>query len=108
MANKVTLHFRNDRADRATYIAQTVGFGEIVRTAEFFNRNRRFDCSWYGRTDCHNVHYEARTAGRDLQEESLGQSPRMVEGKSQKELAKGLHAESAGFPLIRLVNKILI
>ena len=29
--NIVTKHFRNDRADRATYIAQTVGFGEVVK-----------------------------------------------------------------------------
>ena len=35
MANKVTIHFRDERAERATYIAQTVGFGEVIRTAEF-------------------------------------------------------------------------
>ena len=39
MANKVTIHFRDERAERATYIAQTVGFGEVIRTAEFYNKN---------------------------------------------------------------------
>lgn len=39
MANKVTLHFRNDRADRATYIAQTVGFGNTIRVAESWNKD---------------------------------------------------------------------
>lgn len=43
MANKVSLHFRNERADRATYIAQTVGFGEVIRTAEYFNRNNLYE-----------------------------------------------------------------
>ena len=37
MANKVTIHFRDERADRATYIAQTVGFGEVIRTAEIYH-----------------------------------------------------------------------
>lgn len=36
MANKVTIHFKDDRADRATYIAMTVGFGEIVQSATFY------------------------------------------------------------------------
>lgn len=43
MANKVTIHFAQDRIDRATYIAETVGFGEIIRTAEYFNRNNLFE-----------------------------------------------------------------
>ena len=43
MANKVSLHFRNERANRATYIAQTVGFGEVIRTAEYFNRNNLYE-----------------------------------------------------------------
>lgn len=42
MANKVTIHFRDERANRATYIAQTIGFGEVVRTAEFFRRDGMF------------------------------------------------------------------
>lgn len=36
MANKVTIHFKEDRIERATYISKTVGFGEVVRTAEFY------------------------------------------------------------------------
>ena len=40
MANtKVTLHFANERLDRATYIAETVGFGEVVKSAEWINTN---------------------------------------------------------------------
>ena len=39
MANKVTIHFRDERADRATYIAQTVGFGEVIRTAEIYRES---------------------------------------------------------------------
>lgn len=39
MANKVTIHFRDERADRATYIAQTIGFGEVIRTAEIYHAN---------------------------------------------------------------------
>ena len=37
MANKVTIHFSNDRIERATYISQTVGFGEVYRTAEIWH-----------------------------------------------------------------------
>lgn len=36
MANKVTIHFKEDRVERATYISKTVGFGEVVRTAEYY------------------------------------------------------------------------
>lgn len=36
MANKVTIHFRDERVERATYIAETVGFGEVIRTAESY------------------------------------------------------------------------
>ena len=43
MANKVTIHFAQDRVERAAYIAETVGFGEIVRTAEYFNHNNLFE-----------------------------------------------------------------
>lgn len=35
MANKVTMHFKNDRIDRAVYIAETVGFGEVFKTAVY-------------------------------------------------------------------------
>ena len=42
MANKVTLHFRDERADRATYIAQTVGFGQTVRYTEYYDNLGRF------------------------------------------------------------------
>lgn len=42
MATKVTLHFRDERADRATYIAQTIGFGAVVNRAEYFNRDGMF------------------------------------------------------------------
>lgn len=42
MANtKVTLHFANERLDRAAYIAETVGFGEVVRVAEWVNRENK-------------------------------------------------------------------
>ena len=42
MANKVTIHFAQERVDRAVYIAETVGFGEIIRTAEYFNHNNLY------------------------------------------------------------------
>lgn len=29
--NRTTNHFRNDRLDRAAYIAQYIGFGEVVK-----------------------------------------------------------------------------
>ena len=38
MASKVTIHFRDERVDRATYIAQTVGFGKICYTSEYWTR----------------------------------------------------------------------
>ena len=43
MANKVSIHFAQDRVERAAYIAETVGFGEIVRTAEYYNRDNLFE-----------------------------------------------------------------
>ena len=42
MATKVTIHFRDERVDRATYISQTVGFGAVVNRAEYFNRDGMF------------------------------------------------------------------
>ena len=39
MGTKVTIHFKNERADRATYISQTVGFGEIIHSIEGYNQN---------------------------------------------------------------------
>ena len=39
MATKVTLHFRDERADRATYIAQTIGFGDIIHSVECYHFN---------------------------------------------------------------------
>lgn len=43
MANKVTIHFAQDRIERATYIAETVGFGEVYRTVEIWHRDGRFE-----------------------------------------------------------------
>lgn len=42
MANKVTIHFAEDRIERAAYIADTVGFGEMVRFAEYYDSEGRF------------------------------------------------------------------
>jgi UDP-N-acetylglucosamine enolpyruvyl transferase len=44
MANKVTIHFSQDRIERATYIAETVGFGEVIRTAEYYDSDGRYAC----------------------------------------------------------------
>lgn len=43
MANKVTIHFSADRIERATYISQTVGFGEVYRTAEIWHENGQLE-----------------------------------------------------------------
>lgn len=41
--SKTTKHFREDRMDRAVYIAQTVGFGEIVLSVVDENRHNLFE-----------------------------------------------------------------
>lgn len=38
--NITTKHFRNDRIERATYIAQTIGFGEVVREINDYYQGR--------------------------------------------------------------------
>ena len=40
---KTTKHFREDRMDRAVYIAQTIGFGEIVLSVIDESRYNIFD-----------------------------------------------------------------
>ena len=42
MANKVSIHFKEERIDRATYIAKTVGFGKIVQAAHYYRQDGKY------------------------------------------------------------------
>lgn len=38
--NVITKHFKNDRIERAAYISQTVGFGEVVKVLDVYEDGR--------------------------------------------------------------------
>ena len=42
MARKVSVHFKEERIDRAAYIAETVGFGEIIQKERQFYKPGTF------------------------------------------------------------------
>lgn len=39
-ANIITNHFKRDRIERAAYISQTVGFGDVVQTSVGYSEGR--------------------------------------------------------------------